>query len=310
MTDLPVVLMMGGHSAEREVSLRSGAAVKQALMNLGHDVEVVEDIKALKQWSPDSVSLVFNILHGADGEDGRLAAWLEAEGYRSTCVNFTAACVSWHKDLAKRVVTAAGLLTPESQLLKTPSDLNVSGAGPWIVKPATEGSSVGLFKAEDQRSLKQHIVAAFEVCDEVLVEDFITGTECTVGVVGDTVLPVVEIVPADGLYDYHAKYQSQQTAYHCPARMPAAWQQALQKDALAACEAINIRGWCRVDFIVDETGRRWFLEVNTTPGMTAASLLPKAAAAQGWEFDQLVEAIINTADNNSANGVNQGGEHE
>ncbi len=296
MNNNAVALLMGGSTAESEVSLQSGAAVEQALLALGHQVLVVKDLKALQALNKDDVDVVFNILHGADGEDGRLAAWLQLEGYRSTCGGFTGACVSWHKDLAKTVVSQAGLLTPQSQLLYQAQDLEVNGTGPWIVKPATEGSSVGLFKANNEDELRAAVVNAFAVADVLLVEDYIEGIECTVGIVGDVVLPVVSIVPASELYDYQAKYQSTDTEYHCPANFDQGWQLALQQDAKTAYQALQINGWCRVDFIVDAAGRRWFLEVNTTPGMTNNSLLPKAAAVHGWDFNQLVAAILATAD--------------
>lgn len=290
-----VALLMGGASAEREVSLNSGKAVLKALQQLGHQVYVVDGIDELKKLNKQAVDVVFNILHGADGEDGQLAAWLNLEGYLSTCVDFSAASLSWHKDQAKAVVARAGILTPESQLLKQANQLNISSKGPWIIKPATEGSSVGLFKANNEAELIQAVSNAFKVANQILVEDYIDGVECTVGVVGEVVLPVVGIVPASELYDYHAKYQSNTTQYDCPADISQQWQLELQQDANTVCQALNINGWCRVDFIVDEQGQRWFLEVNTTPGMTSSSLLPKAAAVYGWDFNRLVAEILATA---------------
>lgn len=297
---LNVALLMGGRSAEREISLQSGKAVHVALEALGHQVYKADGIEGLKQINKQDIDLVFNVLHGADGEDGQLAAWLNLEGYQSTCVDFAAANLSWHKDQAKILVAKEGVLTPGSQLLKNNCDFNpdctsISKSGPWIVKPATEGSSVGLFKVDNPSKLVDAVNSAFDVADQVLVEDYIDGTECTVGVVGDVVLPVVGIVPASGLYDYHAKYQSNDTQYHCPAKFESQWQLALQQDAKKACQALGMNGWCRVDFIVDDQGGRWFLEINTTPGMTNNSLLPKAAAAYGWDFNGLVAQILATA---------------
>ncbi len=307
---LNVALLMGGRSAERDISLQSGAAVNSALETLGHRVHKADGIKGLKQINKKDIDVVFNVLHGADGEDGQLAAWLNLEGYQSTCVDFAAANLSWHKDHAKTLVAKKGVLTPGSQLLKNHCDFNpecisISKSGPWIVKPATEGSSVGLFKANNHSELEDAVNSAFDVADQVLIEDYIEGIECTVGVVGDVVLPVVSIVPASGLYDYHAKYQSTNTQYHCPANFDEQWQLALQQDAQQACEALDINGWCRVDFIVDDKGRRWFLEINTTPGMTNNSLLPKAAAIYGWDFNALVAQILAIANISS-----QGESHE
>ncbi|TDR22724.1 D-alanine--D-alanine ligase family protein [Marinicella litoralis] len=292
MSDLKVVVLMGGFSAEKEVSLNSGKAVSQALENLGHHVTQVNDIDALKSMSKANIDVVFNVLHGADGEDGQLAAWLNKEGYASTSCNYVGASVSWHKDLAKTLVEGAGLMTPKSQLLKKANDLRTDNESAWIIKPACEGSSVGLFKADNQADLMDAVNKSLEVSDEVLVETFIEGTECTVGIVNGQVLPVVSIQPASELYDYQAKYNSQTTKYQCPANIPMSWQKALQQDALKAYEVMHLSGWCRIDFIVDVDGNRWFLEANTTPGMTTSSLLPKAAKVHGWTFDQLVSEIL------------------
>jgi len=287
-----VVVLMGGFSAEKEVSINSGQAVSRALENLGHQVTQVNDIEGLKQIPKKSVDVVFNILHGADGEDGQLAAWLSQEGYASTCCPYVGACVSWHKDLAKAVIEKHGIMTPKSQLLKNTAELSVDDAQAWIIKPACEGSSVGLYKANNKTQLVNAVELSLADSEEVLVETFIEGIECTVGIVNGQVLPVVSIAPASELYDYQAKYVSQSTQYHCPAKMPSQWQLALQKDALKAYEALHLSGWCRIDFIVDANGKRWFLEANTTPGMTTTSLLPKAGKVHGWSFEQLVNEIL------------------
>ncbi len=291
-----VALMMGGQSAEREVSLKSGAAVKGALESLGHKVSSVNDIKALKMLQ-ESVDVVFNLLHGADGENGQLAAWLNLEGFTYTGCNHLAGALSWYKDKAKLLVAAAGILTPNSQLVHSDSLWTVTSEGPWIVKPAGEGSSVGLHKADDNAQLKQAVNDTLRVTDSVLIEDYIEGTECTVGIVAGEVLPVVAILPEGKLYDYKAKYHSKKTQYLCPPDFDLDCQAALQADAIKAFNVLELSGWGRVDFIVDDQGRRWFLEANTTPGMTLTSLLPKAAAVHGWSFNELVERILLTAFN-------------
>lgn len=292
MDKLHVAVLMGGFSAEKEVSLNSGQAVSVALESLGHHVTQVNDISGLKSLAKQQVDVVFNILHGADGEDGQLSAWLEAEGYKSTSCNYVGAAVSWHKGLAKSVVECAGIRTPKSQLLNKKTDLIIDAGDAWIVKPACEGSSVGLFKANNKNELKEAVKLSLAQSEEVLVETFIEGIECTVGIVNGQVLPVVSIEPVSELYDYQAKYNSKATQYHCPPKMPVQWQRAMQQDALTAYDAMHLTGWCRIDFIVDEAGNRWFLEANTTPGMTTTSLLPKAAKVHGWTFDQLVSEIL------------------
>lgn len=291
MNKLNVAVLMGGFSAEREVSLKSGAAVSAALEKLGHHVMQVNDIKELQALN-QTVDVVFNILHGADGEDGQLAAWLKQQGYASTSCDYVGACISWHKDLAKVLVEKVGVKTPKSQILKDVNELVVTSDDAWIVKPACEGSSVGLYKAETADQLKAAVTASLQETDEVLVETFIQGMECTVGIVDGEVLPVVSIKPASELYDYQAKYQSSSTQYQCPPDLPETLQKQLQEDALKAYSALHLSAWCRIDFIVDAQGNRWFLEANTTPGMTTTSLLPKAAKVHGWTFEQLVAQIL------------------
>lgn len=291
-----IALLMGGHSAEREVSLNSGHAVVKAIKALGHKVVCVNDVNELKALSQHNIDVVFNLLHGADGEDGRLAAWLALEGLHYTGCDYVGGCLSWHKHMAKTLVSRQGISTPDFQLLYKPEQLIVDVAeGPWIVKPASEGSSVGLTKVDQADDLSDVVQQAFNLTNQVLVEQYIAGTECTVGMVGDVILPVVSIEPAGELYDYEAKYNSHETRYQCPAPFSKAVQRQLQSDTRQIFDLLQISGWGRVDFIVDESGRRWFLEVNTTPGMTATSLLPKAAKVYGWDFNRLVEEIIKTA---------------
>lgn len=296
MTDkkMKVALMMGGHSAEREVSLNSGAAVQKALEALGHVVFPVNDTDELKALTVQ-VDVVFNLLHGADGEDGQLAAWLNQEGYAYTGCDHLAGALSWYKDKSKILVDAVGVRTPQAQCISDLDELVITSEGPWIVKPAGEGSSVGLFKANNSAELTQAVSDSLNLSGLILVEDYIQGVECTVGVVGGEVLPVVSIVPDGELYDYQAKYESRKTQYHCPPTFDKSWQEALQTDAVKVFNALSLSGWARVDFIVDDQGHRWFLEANTTPGMTETSLLPKAAAVHGWDFATLVAKILDSA---------------
>lgn len=292
-----IALMMGGRSAERDVSLSSGQAVANALKELGHAVIAVNDISELKSLALPEIDLVFNLLHGADGEDGRLAAWLALEQLPFTGCDYKGAALSWYKDVAKTMIAQQGILTPPFQVLTQPEQLVIDSAqGPWIVKPAGEGSSVGLLKVNHANELAEAVQQVFKLTDTVLVESYIKGTECTVGLVGDEVLPVVSIHPAGELYDYDAKYASGTTQYQCPPAFSKDLQTQLQTDARNICQLLGITGWSRVDFIVDEAGRCWFLEVNTTPGMTATSLLPKAAKVHGWNFNRLVAEIMKAGD--------------
>ncbi len=292
-----VVLVMGGDSAEREVSLSSGRAVHQALIELGHRVTAADGFNALrKALQADPQALVFNILHGSIGENGVLAGWLEAEGHAFTGTTQAGAVMSWYKDVAKLQAQSLGLLTPPGQCVADIKELQpLDPPGPWIVKPADEGSSVDLFLLDAPEQVQAEVARLTQSGRRVLIEQCIRGMECTVGLVNGQVLPVVRIEPAGELYDYEAKYNSQSTRYHCPSGLDAEVELGLQEDAQHIFSGLKLTGWGRVDFIVDAQGRRWFLEANTTPGMTATSLVPKAAQQHGWTFKQLVAEILATA---------------
>ena len=301
--NLSIAVILGGNSAEREVSLRSGAAVIKALEQQNIKVTAIDGVEQLLKSKPEECDAVFNILHGEAGENGELAGLLSAMKIKYTGCEVAGAVLSWNKNVAKILVQKQGLKVPSSQLIRHIGELKVTGSGPWIVKPNKEGSSVGLYYSNNLAELKINITQALNNVDEILIEDFIKGTECTVAIVNGKVLPVIRIVPGIGLYDYQAKYESQDTAYYCPSGFDEALEKALKRDAMTAFEALELKGWARIDFIVDETGNRWFLEANTTPGMTETSLVPKAAAAIGWDFNQLVLQILSTAFENNNAGV-------
>ncbi|MCF6300994.1 MAG: D-alanine--D-alanine ligase [Proteobacteria bacterium] len=299
--DKAIALLMGGESAEREISLNSGKAIEQSLKRQGIVPVIADGLSGFKiVTGQQKIDVVFNILHGEDGEDGSLAAWLALESYDFTGCDQLGGVLSWYKGKAKILVSAAGVKTAASQCISNVEELKVFGTGPWIVKPVADGSSVGLFMVEDEKLLKAAVSASLENSKVVMIEAYIAGVECTVGIVDGHVLPVVSIHPEGVLYDYKAKYNSQKTRYCCPAKFDDATTQALKDDAMSVFRALSLKGWARVDFIVDSIGNRWFLEANTTPGMTSNSLLPKAAAVYGWSFDELVMRVLQTA----GNGVN------
>ena len=300
MTDYGVIaVVMGGDSAEREVSLNSGKAVLESLQRQGHQVKAVDGMAELKTCVAEKrIDRVFNILHGVEGENGILAAWLAAEGIAFTGCDHEGAVLSWLKDKSKDIVLQAGLDTPTSVTIHPHDNLNnidIPGHGPWIVKPAAEGSSVGLLKVDERQALLAAVQSAFEHCDRVLLEEYIDGIESTVAIINGQILPSVSIVPDGVLYDYEAKYESDKTQYHCPSLLDAESEHQLQQDAKRIFDLLCLRGWARIDFLVDQQGRRWFLEANTTPGMTTTSLVPKAAAVYGWDFDRLVAEILSTS---------------
>lgn len=292
---LKVIVIYGGHSAEREVSIRSGEAIIRALKKSGHEVTAVDGVQEFLKINTNHYDVAFNIIHGEAGENGELAGLLKSKQIKFTGSDVKGAVLSWHKDIAKELVAKAGLKTPQSQTVKALDELKIPTSGQWIVKPTQEGSSVGLYLAKSPQELKPIVEKALQDVSTVLVEEFIEGQECTVGIIDDLALPVVRIQPKVGLYDYDAKYESHETSYFCPSGFPDFVEQKLKKQALQAFSALSLKGWARVDFIVDANHDCWFLEANTTPGMTETSLVPKAAKACGWSFQQLVENILQTA---------------
>ncbi len=295
LSKLTVAVIMGGKSAEREVSLRSGLAVANALSAQSINVIKLDGIEKLLKCDLKSFDAVFNILHGEAGENGELAGFLSSVGIAYTGCGLKGAVLSWDKSVAKTIVQAHGIRTPNSQVIINIAQIKIHNPGPWIVKPTQEGSSVGLFYADNEIELKTCARKALKLVDSILIEDYIQGSECTVAIVKGKSLPVIRIKPGVDLYDYEAKYNSTQTEYFCPSGYDNKLEDALKQDALKAFKALHLKGWARIDFMVDKQGKHWFLEANTTPGMTQTSLVPKAANAIGWSFNQLVLNILSTA---------------
>ena len=295
LSELNIAVIMGGKSAEREVSLRSGLAVANALSAQFVNVTQIDGIDELLRSDLNSFDAAFNILHGEAGENGELAAFFSAVGIAYTGCDLKGAVLSWDKSIAKTIVQAHGIRTPKSQVITDIEQIKIHNSGPWIVKPTQEGSSVGLFYAGNEIELSECVNKALKLVDSILIEEFIEGSECTVAIVKGQVLPVIRIKPSIDLYDYEAKYNSTQTEYFCPSGYDKKLEKAVQQDALNAFNALQLKGWGRIDFMVDTQGKHWFLEANTTPGMTQTSLVPKAAAAIGWDFNKLVLNILSTA---------------
>lgn len=296
-----IAVIMGGKSAEREVSLRSGNAVLNSLTQQKIDAVVIDGVDELLQNNPKQFDAVFNILHGEAGENGELAGLLSSLNIKYTGCDINGAVLSWNKDIAKTLVSAVGIETPKSQTLTNYLQLKITDKGPWIVKPTKEGSSVGLYYVKTIDELKVAVKSALNEVNSILVESFIEGTECTVAIIKGNVLPVVRIEPLVGLYDYKAKYESKQTQYFCPSGYDDNLEAAIKQDALKAYKTLGLKGWARIDFMIDEKDNRLFLEANTTPGLTETSLVPKAARAIGWDFNRLVKEVLSTAfeaDNN------------
>jgi D-alanine-D-alanine ligase len=295
-----VAVLMGGTSSERDVSLDSGRNVLQALIRRGVNAFAVDGIPALvKELGAKRVDRVFNILHGhaGGGEDGVLQGLLEAFGTPYTGSDVLGSALSMDKIRTKQVWLSLNLPTPRYARVSKTDD--VTAAARWlglpvIVKPACEGSSVGVSRVFKEEDLKGAIELAASYPGELLMEQLIEGEEFTVGILGDEALPTIRIVPAGEYYDYHAKYVAEDTQYVCPGLHGAA-ENEMRALALEAFRAAGCTGWGRVDVMRDRNGANFLLEVNTAPGMTSHSLVPKAAKAFGIEFDELVWRVLETS---------------
>lgn len=300
-----VAVLMGGSSSERAVSLDSGSNVLQALHARGVDAIAVDGIPALIEAIREGrVERVFNILHGSHGggEDGVLQGLLEALGVPCTGSGVLGSALSMDKIRSKQVWLALGLPTPRYVRL-APGDDVVAAARtlglPVIVKPACEGSSVGVSRVFAEADLAAAVELAARYPGELLMEQLIESDgpdagEYTVGILGTLALPSIRIVPAGAYYDYHAKYVAEDTQYHCPGLTGEA-EAAMRALSLRAFLALGCRGWGRVDLMRDRHGRDWLLEVNTAPGMTSHSLVPKAASALGIDFPSLCWRVLETS---------------
>ncbi|MBF8721428.1 MULTISPECIES: D-alanine--D-alanine ligase [Pseudomonas] len=291
-----VAVLYGGKSAEREVSLKSGKAVLQALTEAGVDVvgiDVGDDLLARLQ--SEKIDRAFIILHGRGGEDGSMQGLLECLGIPYTGSGILASALAMDKLRTKQVWQSLGIPTPRHAVLGSENDCVEAGTElgfPLIVKPAHEGSSIGMAKVNSVEELVAAWKDAAKYDSQVLVEQWIRGPEFTVAVLRGQVLPPIALGTPHVFYDYDAKYIANDTQYRIPCGLDSAKEQELIDLTARACDAIGIEGWGRLDVMQDEQGRFWLLEVNTAPGMTDHSLVPMAARAAGLDFQQLVLAIL------------------
>ncbi|GKW03301.1 D-alanine--D-alanine ligase [Pectobacterium odoriferum] len=301
-----VAVLLGGTSAEREVSLLSGQAVLAGLKDAGINAHAVDtrdvSVTTLKE---EGFTKIFIALHGRGGEDGTLQGVLEFLGLPYTGSGVMASALTMDKLRTKQVWQAVGLpVSPYVALDRRQYSETAANALlakfthlglPLIVKPSREGSSVGMSKVNTLSELPAALEEAFRHDDDILVEKWLSGPEYTVAILGDEVLPSIRIQPAGTFYDYEAKYLSDDTQYFCPSGLPDEQEQALAGLAMAAYRAVGCSGWGRVDFMLDSDGAFYLLEVNTSPGMTSHSLVPMAARQRGLTFSQLVVKILGLA---------------
>ncbi|RKZ34693.1 D-alanine--D-alanine ligase [bacterium] len=297
-----VAVLMGGTSSEVEVSRKSGKAIARGLTERGHNVHLfdweeerlITDIDTIRRFD-----VVFIAYHGGAGEDGRVQAILDVAGMKYTGSDYVASALGMNKTLSRSIFSRNGIPIPPGIIVNTdfpPEKLLIimakEGFGlPAVVKPATQGSTIGVTIAISEKEFLEGVNKAFRYSDKIIIEKYIPGKEVTVSVLGGLPLPVIEIIPQDGFYDYEHKYSKGKSEYVCPADIPAITFEKLKNIGARAYNAIGCRHYARVDFRLSDSGNIYCLEVNTLPGMTDLSLVPMAARAVGIEFPELVHKI-------------------
>lgn len=309
LKDKTIAVIRGGKSAERKISLKTGKAILTALKSKNYSVVDIDPKDNLHQQLADNeIDIAFIALHGRYGEDGTIQGYLELEEIPYTGSGVLGSAVAMDKITSKRLFEQAGIATPEFMVLNKETDsvekktikkkIKENFSLPIVIKPAVEGSSLGLSITKEEKNILSDIEQAFEYDEEILIEEYIPGQEITVGILGNKdveALPVIEIRPRNGVYDYEAKYTKGATEFVIPADLEERVYQQAQKLSLQAHQILNCQGVSRVDLRVAPTGEVYVLEVNTIPGMTETSLLPQAAAEMGLSFPELVEQILKLA---------------
>ncbi|MBF0484267.1 MAG: D-alanine--D-alanine ligase [Candidatus Omnitrophica bacterium] len=300
-------VLMGGYSSEREVSLRSGKAILDALLAAGCDakgldIQSEDEREIKKQIQEAKIDVAFIALHGKLGEDGKIQNILEQLNLPYTGSGVQASQLSINKVLAHMIFNQNGIKTPEYVALHKSDEFviediikKLGGKFPLVVKPACEGSSIGIHFAESKETLLSAIESSWQFVDQVLIEQFIKGRELTVGILGNDCLPVIEIKPKRDFFDYTAKYQKGLTDYLIPAPLPEELAGKVQKLAFAAYKSLGCEDLSRVDVMLDEKDQPFVLEINTIPGFTETSLLPKAARQAGVDFQSLCLRLVGMA---------------
>jgi len=303
LTEMKIGVLMGGRSAEREVSLRSGNAVYTALKGLGYDAVAIDtDSEICEVLRREKIKIAFIALHGGDGENGAIQGMLEVLGIPYTGSGVLASALAMDKEASKKIFLFHIIPVPPFEVLsrgqsalggaKSIDSSHVDFLMPWVVKPATEGSSIGVSIIKDEREIRPAVEKAFSLGNRVIIEKYIEGKEVHIGILNDRVLGGVEVRPSLEFYSYEAKYHAGLTEYILPPEINGETYERAKETALSAHIALGCRGATRVDLRIDGRGNPYVLEVNTIPGMTETSLLPKIARLAGLDFPALIEEMF------------------
>ena len=290
---MKVAVILGGTSFERDVSLKTGKAVVEACRINNYDVETLIIDKNHKKFLPilKQADIVFNALHGTLGEDGTIQKWLEENNIKFTGSDSISSALCMNKIECKKILKKNKFLTPK--WVEFEEGLEIADVSlPCIVKPNEQGSTFGLSYVEKAKDLIPAIMNSQKFDKSTLIEDYISGKEITVGIIEESPMPIVEILPKNKIYDYKCKYTAGMSEYNCPADINDGLSRKIMSDSVKIFKLLGCNGYGRIDFIIDKNENYYFLEINTLPGMTSTSLLPIAAKAQGLSFNELVKKII------------------
>lgn len=293
-----VLVLMGGWSNEREISLVSGSYVYDSLIKSGVNTIKLDltknNLNEIEKISPDRV---FIILHGKGGEDGEIQKYLDSLNIPYTGSNSESSKLCMNKRSTKEILLSNDILTPNYEKIseKEISSIKKRFQYPFIVKPSAEGSSIGVYIVENDGDLERAISANEKISSDFIAEDYIEGLEYTVGILGDSALPVIKLLPPGKFYDFNAKYESDKMQYICPSQLDDSMEYELKKISLNCFKACGCKGWGRVDIIIDDKGNPWVIELNTVPGMTSHSLVPLAAKQRDIDFENLVLKILDSS---------------
>ena len=293
-----VLVLMGGWSNEREISLVSGSFVYDSLIKSGVNTIKLDltknNLNEIEKISPDRV---FIILHGKGGEDGEIQKYLDSLNIPYTGSNSESSKLCMNKRSTKEILLSNDILTPNYEKI---SEMEISSIKkrfqyPFIVKPSAEGSSIGVYIVENDGDLERAISANEKISSDFIAEDYIEGLEYTVGILADSALPVIKLLPPGKFYDFNAKYESDKMQYICPSQLDDSMEDELKKISLNCFKACGCKGWGRIDIIIDDKGNPWVIELNTVPGMTSHSLVPLAAKQRDINFENLVLKILDSS---------------